>query len=60
MSTAILPTVLIQFIVSYPNKLTHMIPRLQVSKDILSYTASYINHQFKNELKFASDDFKLM
>jgi len=60
MSTANLPAILILFIVSEPNKLTHIIPRLQMSKNILCYTDSYINHQFENELKFTSDYFKLM
>jgi hypothetical protein len=60
MSTATLPAILIQFILSQPNKLTHIIPRLQISKDTLCYTDSYIKHQFKNELKFKSDEFKLM
>jgi hypothetical protein len=60
MSTETLPDILIQFIVSQPNKLIHIIPRLQISKDILCYTDSYINHEIKNELKFTLDDFKLM
>jgi len=60
MSTAILPALQIQFIMSQPNKLTHINPGLQMSKDILCYTDSYIHHQIKNELKFISDKFKLM
>ena len=60
MSAAASPAILIQFIVSQAKKLNHIISRLQISKDILCYTDSYINHQFKNELKFTSDDFKLM